>query len=149
MYMNFGVWTHTSHPLCGADEGNTTEWCPHVDWMCDYLKKDHDFELFWATSTPETMNKVVSETIPLGHHLDLVTQCQLPESQVLNRSEVIYTLEPRPKWQHTLFWNKNHMHAEANHGFNRQLVMRLAELDEAAKGWNRFNLLNPLSPESR
>ena len=48
-------------------------------------------------------------------------------SQVLHRTHAIETLEPEAALQYKLFWNAFHMHAEANHEFNRQLVARLGE----------------------
>ena len=126
--MNFGVWLMETDATCGDKEG---EECTNIPALCKYLKGDHLFTAWWVSSSPMVDGQKVADSIPPGHHLDLPTRCQLDEKNVLNRTAVLHALEPDAELQHKLFWNRAHMHAEVNHGFNRQFLGRLAKPERA------------------
>lgn len=123
--VNFGAWLRNTNSTCGASEGDTL--CPHIPWLCNYLKGEHSFRTWWLTATPRVDDNMVVDQIPPSHHLNIPARCQLRPSQVLDRKVVIDILQPDPLRQNELWWDVVHLHADANHGFNRQLVSRMTE----------------------
>lgn len=129
--LNFGAWLQNSDPSCGTTENDGV--CPHMPWLCDFLKREHTFRTWWLTATPRVENgTVILDGIPATHHLNVPARCQLRPFQVLDRKAVINILQPDPQRQHELWWDAVHMHADANHGFNRQFLSRMPEADAKA-----------------
>ena len=125
LLLNFGVWMSSSDASCGDIEGDA---CTNIPEFCDFLLSEHPFRLWWQTTTPSLFDDdKVFQTIPPGHHLELVSRCKIPDANVLDRSAVLETLEPDEALRCKLYWGGAHMHADANHEFNRLFISRLPE----------------------
>jgi hypothetical protein len=123
--LNFGAWLESTDPTCGEQAGD--DLCPHIHWLCGFLKAENPFRTWWLTTTPRVDNTTVIHPISQSHHLHIPTRCQLQPVQVLDRQVVIDILQPDPLRQHELWWDAVHLHADANHGFNRQFLSRMPE----------------------
>lgn len=125
--MNFGAWLIATEPKCGWQKTDSDKAdCPPMKWLCDYLKGKHSFRTWWLTTTPVIENGTAT-SLAKNHHLNVPERCKLPRNQVLDRDVVIEILQPDSLLQPELWWDNVHMHADANHAFNRQLVSRLPE----------------------
>lgn len=125
--LNFGAWLQDSAPSCGGTQGDA---CPYIPWLCGYIKSELLFRTWWLTATPRVQNDTtILDGIPEQHHMNVPMRCNLRPSQVLDRRSVIDILQPDPLRQHELWWDAVHMHADANHAFNRQFLGRLPEAE--------------------
>lgn len=124
--LNFGTWLRKTNSSCGAVEGESK--CPHILWVCEFLTGEHPFKTWWFTTIQGIVDGVVVNEIPDSHHLHMPARCQLSPSQVVDRKEVIGILQPDPLRQPELWVDGVHVHAESNHGFNRQFVGRLPKV---------------------
>jgi hypothetical protein len=129
VYMNFGAWSYYRGKECGTKD---VTFCPKISKVCKYLNAEHNFRVWWMTSPPALSDvevDAVVDIIPPGHHLHLPTRCKLDPSRVVDRSEALELTQPDVTERYKLFWNTLHLHAEANHSFNKMLLKRLKEAD--------------------
>ena len=120
--MNFGVWLKDTNSTCGDNAG---DWCTSIPSLCTYLNADHPFKVWWITTAPTSIADTVADRLP--PHLDVPKRCHLDPENVLNRTEALYTLEPDATRRYENYWHWAHLHAAANHAFNRQFLARLAQ----------------------
>jgi hypothetical protein len=93
VFVNFGVWFVLPQPrntTCG-DVVDEESLCPYMPALCEYLKAEHDFNLYWITTSPSRDTDESTElnySIGPGHNLNPISRCATYDFVVMSAVDV-------------------------------------------------------------
>lgn len=129
--MNYGMWLSDTETNCGRGNDGATGSCPSTPGLCSFFtKRQHPYRTIWMTTTPVSRNGTIRDPLGERHHLNIPNICGLRGGQVVNRAQVLHTLEPNAKKKEDLWWDPVHFHAQASHAFNGALIEKILSAEQ-------------------